>query len=78
MRQMIEAAREGLSEANDYNDALMPWFDALSVETNPIPVKWCLAEMGKIDTGLRLPLLPLSSSGQRQVMSCVDDLLVAL
>ena len=78
MRQMIHAARKGLGEANDYNDALMPWFDALSVETNPIPVKWCLAEMGKIDTGLRLPLLPLSRSGQRHVMSCVDDLLVAL
>ena len=32
------------------------------VEPNPIPVKWALHEMGKIDSGIRLPLLPMSVS----------------
>jgi 4-hydroxy-tetrahydrodipicolinate synthase len=32
----------------------------LFVEANPIPVKWALAEMGMIDTGIRLPLTWLS------------------
>lgn len=32
----------------------------LFVEANPIPVKWALAEMGMIGTGIRLPLTWLS------------------
>jgi 4-hydroxy-tetrahydrodipicolinate synthase len=34
----------------------------LFVEANPIPVKWALAEMGLIGTGIRLPLTWLSES----------------
>ena len=30
--------------------------EALFLESNPIPVKWALAEMGRIEGGLRLPL----------------------
>ncbi len=32
---------------------------ALFLEANPIPVKWALAEMGRIGTGIRLPLTEL-------------------
>ena len=32
----------------------------LFVESNPIPLKWALAEMGKIERGIRLPLTELS------------------
>ena len=32
----------------------------LFLEANPIPVKWCLREMGRIGGGIRLPLTPLS------------------
>ena len=32
---------------------------ALFVEPNPIPVKWALAELGLVDRGIRLPLVPL-------------------
>jgi 4-hydroxy-tetrahydrodipicolinate synthase len=34
--------------------------DALFLESNPIPVKWALAEMGRIEGGLRLPLTELA------------------
>ncbi len=33
----------------------------LFIEANPIPVKWVLARMGLIGSGIRLPLTPLSS-----------------
>ncbi len=33
----------------------------LFLEANPIPVKWALAEMGRIPRGIRLPLTPLSA-----------------
>lgn len=32
----------------------------LFVEGNPIPVKWCMAQLGLIEPGIRLPLTPLS------------------
>jgi 4-hydroxy-tetrahydrodipicolinate synthase len=34
--------------------------EALFVESNPIPVKWALHQMGMIPNGIRLPLTPLS------------------
>ena len=42
------------------NARLMSLHTRLFVETNPIPVKWALAEMGLIHNELRLPLTPLS------------------
>ena len=39
----------------------------LFVEANPIPVKWALAEMGKIGLGIRSPLTVLSESNQKLV-----------
>ncbi|MBU2781012.1 4-hydroxy-tetrahydrodipicolinate synthase, partial [Acidithiobacillus caldus] len=34
----------------------------LFLESNPIPVKWALQEMGRIQAGIRLPLLPLAEA----------------
>ncbi|MCC5874061.1 MAG: 4-hydroxy-tetrahydrodipicolinate synthase [Gammaproteobacteria bacterium] len=39
---------------------LQPLHRALFLESNPIPVKWALYELGLIDAGIRLPLTPLS------------------
>ena len=36
-------------------------------ETNPLPVKYALAKMGKIAHDLRLPLAPISQGGAAQV-----------
>lgn len=48
-------------EARALNDKLMPLHGAMFVESNPIPVKWAVAEMGLIQPGERLPLTPLSA-----------------
>lgn len=42
------------------NAKLAELHDALFVESNPIPVKWALHEMGRIGAEIRLPLTPLS------------------
>ena len=34
----------------------------LFCEANPIPVKWALAELGRIPAGIRLPLTPLAAA----------------
>jgi len=41
--------------------------EGLFVESNPIPVKWALAEMGLIPAGIRLPLTPLASEHHETV-----------
>jgi 4-hydroxy-tetrahydrodipicolinate synthase len=63
-RDMHEMCRAGLSGdrgvAEPLNEKLMPLHKNLFVESNPIPVKWALYEMGLIPAGIRLPLTPLS------------------
>ena len=47
-------------EARALNGELMGLHKAMFVASNPIPVKWALEQMGKIPTGIRLPLTTLS------------------
>jgi 4-hydroxy-tetrahydrodipicolinate synthase len=47
-------------QARALDRKLAPLNDALFLESNPIPVKWALAEMGRIQGGLRLPLTELA------------------
>jgi dihydrodipicolinate synthase/N-acetylneuraminate lyase len=51
----------------------MPLNSKLFVEANPIPVKWALAQMGKIKGGIRLPLTTLSTGNQAQVLAAMKD-----
>ncbi len=50
--------------ARAINEQLMPLHEAMFIESNPIPVKWALAEMGRIPRGIRLPLTTLSAHQQ--------------
>ncbi|MAC48308.1 MAG: 4-hydroxy-tetrahydrodipicolinate synthase [Oceanospirillum sp.] len=61
MSELCAAALSGdASTAHQINTRLMPLHRALFVESNPIPVKWAVHEMGMIETGIRLPLTMLS------------------
>lgn len=61
VHQMCLAALEGnRQEAEKLKDRLEVLYQNLYVESNPIPVKWMLAEMGLISPGIRLPLTPLN------------------
>ena len=63
MQQMCEAAMKGDRQlAESINNRLMPLHKDLFVESNPIPVKWALYEMGLIPSGIRLPLTVLSEN----------------
>jgi 4-hydroxy-tetrahydrodipicolinate synthase len=37
----------------------MPLHKHLFVEANPIPVKWALHKLGRIESGIRMPMTPL-------------------
>lgn len=61
MSQMCLAALDdNKAEAHRLNTQVSQLHDILFCESNPIPVKWALHEMGKIGTGIRLPLTPLA------------------
>jgi 4-hydroxy-tetrahydrodipicolinate synthase len=61
MHRMVEAALKcDVVTARDINNRLLSLHQLLFVEANPIPVKWCVAELGLTPSGIRLPLTPLS------------------
>ncbi|MGH8801054.1 MAG: 4-hydroxy-tetrahydrodipicolinate synthase [Casimicrobiaceae bacterium] len=74
MSEMCAAALAGnLSLARERNARLMTLHARLFVESNPIPVKWALAAMGRIQDGLRLPLTPLSPQHHEAVRAALRD-----
>jgi len=61
MAKLCHLGLEGDFEAARALQAeLMPLHKAMFTESNPIPVKWAMHEMGLCDAGIRLPLTPLS------------------
>jgi 4-hydroxy-tetrahydrodipicolinate synthase len=72
MSQMCAAALRGdAAAARQCNEPLLSLHKQLFVEANPIPVKWALAELGKIDIGIRLPLTPLSEGVRADVRAAL-------
>lgn len=60
MAQMCAHALAGETAAAEEIDAkLAPLHRDLFLQGNPVPVKWALQAMGKIGTGIRLPLVEL-------------------
>ena len=65
MHELCAAALRGDADtARQLNDKLMLLHKRLFIESNPIPVKWALYEMGMISDGLRLPLTGLNAECQ--------------
>jgi 4-hydroxy-tetrahydrodipicolinate synthase len=62
MHEMCAAALAGDRDtAAAINARLEILHRTLFIESNPIPVKWALHEMGLIPAGIRLPLTPLAN-----------------
>jgi 4-hydroxy-tetrahydrodipicolinate synthase len=75
--EMAELCRLGLAgeveAARALQQKLMPLHTNLFVEANPIPVKWAMAEMKLIDSGIRLPLTVLSEQYQDLVRNSLRE-----
>jgi 4-hydroxy-tetrahydrodipicolinate synthase len=68
MARMMAAALSGDAAAAARMDSeLAELHRVLFVEANPIPVKWALAQLGRIQSGIRLPLTELAQA-QRPVV----------
>jgi 4-hydroxy-tetrahydrodipicolinate synthase len=79
MHEMCAAALVGdVRKARDINLRLLGLHQKLFVEANPIPVKWALAQMGRIEAGLRLPLTPLAEKFHEALRGALAEAGVAL
>ncbi len=68
MSRMCAAALAGrFDEAREIDRALRALHLDLFVESNPIPVKWAVAELGLMGRGIRLPLTWLSDGAHDRV-----------
>ncbi len=74
MHEMAAAALAGdRAQADAINGRLVGLHQALFLESNPIPVKWAVHQLGLISLGIRLPLTPLSESCQPAVREAMQQ-----
>lgn len=74
MHEMCKAALAGdRATAEAINADLRGLHKTLFIESNPIPAKWAVAELGLIAGGIRLPLTPLSAGCQEAVRQAMHQ-----
>ena len=66
--------RADMEAARRMHMRLVPAMRALFVETNPIPVKTMLAQMGLINARMRLPLVPMAEEHRLRMESAFQEL----
>ena len=74
MHELCAAAMSGnVAKAIEINNRLIPLHQKLFVEPNPVPVKWALQQMGRIESGIRLPLVDLASEFHGTVRAALRE-----
>ena len=77
--RLCRLAAEGqYDEAETLDATLQPLNELLFVESNPIPVKWAVSQMGLMDDHIRLPLTPYSAQYHDQMRAAMRSASVAL
>lgn len=72
MADMCNAALAGEAErARDIDAMLRGLHESLFLESNPIPVKWAVQELGLIGPAIRLPMTPLSPACHEPVRAAM-------
>ncbi|MEY4699626.1 MAG: hypothetical protein RIR85_1046 [Pseudomonadota bacterium] len=72
MHELCVASMAGdVARARDIQYQLLAVHKSMFVEANPIPVKWALHAMGKMEAGIRLPLTTLTAPAQEQVLAAL-------
>ncbi len=64
---------KNIRKAMNIHTRLMPLFQGIFVETNPIPIKEAMAYMGMIKKEFRLPLCPLSDANSRFIKGLLGE-----
>ena len=56
-------------DASELDSIFKNLYELLFIEPNPIPVKWMLNKMGRIQSGIRLPLVPFNQVFHEKTMN---------
>jgi 4-hydroxy-tetrahydrodipicolinate synthase len=74
MCELVRSFQSGdTKRARELHYELLPLFDALFCETNPIPVKAALALMGLIGDEIRLPLTPITPHNREHLQAVLKE-----
>jgi 4-hydroxy-tetrahydrodipicolinate synthase len=74
MHELCRAAVDGQARrAAEIQLRLLPVHKQLFCEPSPAPTKWAMARMGLCGAALRLPMVPLSTTGQTLVEQALRD-----
>jgi 4-hydroxy-tetrahydrodipicolinate synthase len=74
MSQLCKAALAADAKtAREIHLKLLSLHKNLFIESNPIPAKWALKEMGRIQGGIRLPLTPLDARYHEAVRAALRE-----
>ncbi|MBS1187665.1 MAG: 4-hydroxy-tetrahydrodipicolinate synthase [Burkholderiaceae bacterium] len=74
MHELCDAAMKGdVARAVEINNRMLPLHQKMFVEPNPVPVKWAMQQMGKIPSGIRLPLVPLATACHDEVRAAMRE-----
>lgn len=66
--EMVRTAQSGnFVRAHEMSVSLIPMFESIFIESNPIPVKYAMSKMGFGQNCLRLPLTPLSEHARAKI-----------
>lgn len=75
-REVSEATKAALDEkwdlARKLHYALLPVHESMFVEANPTPVKWALADRGKMKNVVRLPHVPVGAASALKISSVLE------
>ena len=63
---------DDIAAARALNDKLMPLYGAMFCEPSPAAPKWALEKMGICAAHIRLPMLPLTPTGQQKVQAALS------
>ena len=75
MAELVRTFASGDAEgARRLHHELLPLFDALFCETNPIPVKAACAALGWCDGEIRLPMTPITAPNLERLKVVLKDL----
>jgi 4-hydroxy-tetrahydrodipicolinate synthase len=75
MLEMVGAHRAGdAARARAVHQKLLPLFDALFIETNPIPIKAAAADLGHCSDEIRLPLTEMTPPNRERLKVVMKEL----
>jgi 4-hydroxy-tetrahydrodipicolinate synthase len=75
MCELVRSFQRGdVARARVIHHELLPLFDALFCESNPIPLKAALGAMGLCDDEIRLPLTPITETNRERLNQALKEL----